>query len=140
VRVKIKRRLREAVKLIVTRGAAVEESHKGSKLVFREEDIGADKWIIPGVLLSAFFRFYSVLGAVWKCVFAHDEFYADWTYAAMPTTDMLRMPFAELLGMMRQALGHLHQRIPEVESILRDTRSQDEGATPRTFSKRIHRI
>ena len=66
VRVKIKRRLKEAVKLIVTRGAAVEESRKGSKLVFRGEDIGADKWIVPGVLLSTFFR-SSVLGAVWKC-------------------------------------------------------------------------
>jgi hypothetical protein len=79
-------------------------------------------------------------GAVWKCIFAHDEFYADWTYAALPTTEMLRMPFAELLGVMRQALGHLHQRIPEVESILRDSGRPDEGATPFTFTKRIHRI
>jgi len=51
VRVKIKRRLKEAVKLIVTRGAAVEESRKGLKVVFRAEDVGADKWIVPGVLL-----------------------------------------------------------------------------------------
>ncbi|KAI0277742.1 hypothetical protein BGY98DRAFT_595946 [Russula aff. rugulosa BPL654] len=47
VRVKIKRRLREVVKLIVTRGAAVEESRKGPKVVFRAEDVGAEKWITP---------------------------------------------------------------------------------------------
>jgi hypothetical protein len=66
VRMKIKRRLREAVKLIVTRGAAVEESRKGLKVVFRTEDVGADKWIAPGVLFlfhaapngSSFFRRY----------------------------------------------------------------------------------
>jgi hypothetical protein len=50
VRTKIKRRLKEAIKLIVTRGAAVEESPGGPKLVFRAEDVGADKWIIPGAL------------------------------------------------------------------------------------------
>jgi len=48
VRAKIKRRLKEAIRLIVTRGAAVEESGVGPKLVFRVEDIGADKWIAPG--------------------------------------------------------------------------------------------
>jgi hypothetical protein len=48
VRTKIKRRLKEAVRLIVTRGAAVEESRKGPKIVFRAEDVGADKWIVPG--------------------------------------------------------------------------------------------
>lgn len=50
-RVKIKRQLKEAVKLIVTRGAAVEESRKGPKVVLSAEDVGADKWIAPGVLL-----------------------------------------------------------------------------------------
>jgi hypothetical protein len=49
VRTKIKRRLREAVRLIITRGAAAETSRRGQKVVvFREEDVGADKWIVPG--------------------------------------------------------------------------------------------
>jgi len=49
VRTKIKRRIREAVRLIVTRGAAVEESRDGvPKLMSRAEDVGADKWIVPG--------------------------------------------------------------------------------------------
>lgn len=51
VRVKIKRRLKEAVRLIVTRGAAVEDGRKGPKVVFFPEDVGADKWIAPGMLL-----------------------------------------------------------------------------------------
>jgi hypothetical protein len=52
VRTKIKRRIKEAVRLIVTRGAAVEES-RGSKprVVFRPEDVGAEKWIVPGTPL-----------------------------------------------------------------------------------------
>ena len=51
VRTKIKRRLREAVKLIVTRGAAVEESLGAApKVVFHPEDAGAEKWIVPGTL------------------------------------------------------------------------------------------
>jgi hypothetical protein len=48
VRTKIKRRLKEAVRLIITRGAAVEESRRGLKIVFRAEGVGADKWIVPG--------------------------------------------------------------------------------------------
>jgi hypothetical protein len=51
VRSKIKRRLREVVNLIVTRGATVEESRKGPKVVFRAGDVGADKWIAPGMSL-----------------------------------------------------------------------------------------
>jgi hypothetical protein len=50
VRAKIKRRLKEAIRLIVTRGAAFENSRDGSKLVFRAEDVGADKWIVPDAL------------------------------------------------------------------------------------------
>jgi hypothetical protein len=72
MRVKFKRRLREAVRLIVTRGAAVEESRGGQKLVFRAEDIGADKWIAPGVLLShtpTFCRYSFSLGGLHECVF-----------------------------------------------------------------------
>ena len=52
VRYKIKRRLREAIKLIVTRGAAVGESRKGLKIVFRAEDVVTDRWIVPGACVS----------------------------------------------------------------------------------------
>jgi hypothetical protein len=77
VRVKIKRRLKEAVKLIVTRGAAVEESRKGPRVVFRSEDVGADKWISPGVFSLLFhaapnvLSFRSLGGCYSRWAFAH---------------------------------------------------------------------
>ncbi|KAI9450084.1 hypothetical protein BJY52DRAFT_1126179, partial [Lactarius psammicola] len=91
LRTKIKRRIREAVRLIVTRGAAVEESRGATpRIVFRSEDVGAEKWIVP-----------------------------DWTYIALPTTEMFRMPFTEQLSLMRKALESIHRRIQDVEKILR---------------------
>jgi len=91
MRTKIKRRLKEAVRLIVTRGAAVEESRGAiPRIVFRPEDVGAEKWIVP-----------------------------DWTYIALPTTEMFRMPFVEQLGLMRKALESIHRLIPDVEKTLR---------------------
>jgi hypothetical protein len=66
VRSKIKRRLGEAVRLIVTRGAAVEESRDGvPKLVFRAEDVGADKWIVPGACVL------SIVASPSPCRFFH---------------------------------------------------------------------
>jgi hypothetical protein len=50
VRAKIKRTLKEAIRFIVTHGAAFDDSRDGPKLVFRAEDVGADKWIAPGAL------------------------------------------------------------------------------------------
>jgi len=100
VRMKIKRRLKEAVKLIVTRGAAVEESRKGLKVVFRTEDVGADKWIAP-----------------------------DWTYVALPTSEMFRMSFAELINLTRQALVFLRRCHPEAERVLRCSARENGSAT-----------
>ncbi|KAH8982369.1 hypothetical protein EDB86DRAFT_2971143 [Lactarius hatsudake] len=92
LRTKVKRRIREAVRLIVTRGAAVEESCGATpRVVFRPEDVGAEKWIVP-----------------------------DWTYVALPTTEMFCMPFTEQLGLMRKALESIRRRIPDVEEILRN--------------------
>ena len=48
IRTKLKRRLKEAVRLIVTRGAVVEESQGvTARVVSRPEDAGAEKWIVP---------------------------------------------------------------------------------------------
>ena len=53
MRTKLKRRLKEAVRLIVTRGATVEESQGvAAKILFRPEDAGAEKWIVPGAFES----------------------------------------------------------------------------------------
>ncbi|KAH9038680.1 hypothetical protein EDB83DRAFT_2412569 [Lactarius deliciosus] len=92
LRTKLKRRIKEAVRLIVTRGAAVEESCGAApRVVFRPEDVGTEKWIVP-----------------------------DWTYVALPTTEMFCMPFTEQLGLMRKALESIRRRIPDAEKILRN--------------------
>ncbi|KAH9056886.1 hypothetical protein EDB87DRAFT_1833443 [Lactarius vividus] len=71
----------------VDAGAAVEESGgPAPRIVFRPEDVGAEKWIVP-----------------------------DWTYIALPTTEMFRMSFTEQLGLMRKTLGFIHRRIPDAE-------------------------
>jgi hypothetical protein len=112
MRTKIKRRIKEAVRLIVTRGAAVEES-RGAKprVVFRPEDVGAEKWIVPGM------SSLHLLGD-------HTKSSADWTYIAIPTTEMFRMPFTEYLGLMRKALKYIHRGIPDVEKVLRSSGRQ----------------
>lgn len=43
---KTKRRQREAIRLFISHGAAVEESRKSLKLVFRAENVGANRWIV----------------------------------------------------------------------------------------------
>ena len=48
VRATIKRRLKEAIRLSVIHGAVVEDLRDGPQLVFHAEDVGADKWIVPG--------------------------------------------------------------------------------------------
>jgi hypothetical protein len=119
IRTKIKRRLKEAVRLIVTRGAAVEESRGATpRLVFRPEDVGAEKWIAPGASSMRF----SLGGGLAKLL-------ADWTYIAIPTTEMFRMPFVEQLGLMRKALESIHRRIPDVEKTLRS----DGRQAPNSF-------
>jgi hypothetical protein len=67
LRYKIKRTLKEAARLIVTRGAAVEESRKGLKVVFHAEDVGADKWIAPGVCCCPTLQLFVIFQAVGGC-------------------------------------------------------------------------
>jgi hypothetical protein len=130
LRSKIKRRLREAVRLIVTRGAAVEESRKGPKVVFREEDVGSAKWIAPGMCCRTRRRndLRACCSLTMRLFFSFLFFHADWTYVALPTTEVFRMSFAELINTMRQALQFLHRCIPEAERILRHSGRQIGGA------------
>ncbi|KAI9465567.1 hypothetical protein BJY52DRAFT_1209519 [Lactarius psammicola] len=82
---------RRPSRLVVTRGAVVEVSRGATpRVVFRPEDVSAEKWIVPG-----------------------------WAYIALPTAEMFRMPFAEQLGLMRKALKSIHRRTPDVEKVLR---------------------
>ena len=128
VRLKIKRRLREAVKLIVTRGAEVEESRKGLKVVFRTKNVGADKWIAPGVLLLLFHAAPNGL-SFFRCYYSRWTLHADWTYVASPTSEMFRMSFAELLNTTRRALVFLRRCIPEAEKVLKCNARENGIAT-----------
>ena len=57
---------------------------------------------------------------------------SDWTYVALPTTKLFRMPFVEQLDLMRKALWTLRRRIPEVENILRSSGRRDATSHVRT--------
>jgi hypothetical protein len=86
---KIKRKLIEAVRLIVTRRI---ESDRVLKLIFRAEDVGVGEWIPLSVCHhNTSERFYSgiSIGHIWQ---------------SLPTTTMFRMPSAEQPGLMCNAV------------------------------------
>ena len=60
------------------------------------------------ILLLAFWDFV-------EWVLPHDEFHADRTYFAFPTSEMFCLPFAELLDLTRQELEIPHGRIQRWE-------------------------
>ena len=136
LRVKIKRRLKEAISLIVTRGAAVERSSGGPKLVFRAEDVGADKWIAPGacVLFHSAHHFFSRPYANVELSYFFLLLMCcatDWTYMVLPSTTMFRMPFTEQLDLIRNALGDIHRRIPQVEGSFKSVACEARDAIPK---------
>lgn len=47
----------------------------------------------------------------------------------MPTSELFRMSFAELVRSMRQALLFLHRCIPEAERVLKISGRENGGAT-----------
>jgi hypothetical protein len=109
VRATIQRRLKEAIRLIVTRGAVVEDLRDWPQLVFHVEVTSVRT---SGQVDSA------------RCVMSHSPWsrlysyfctHTDCTYMALPTTAMFRMPFSGQLGVLRSALDSLRQGIPEVE-------------------------
>ena len=110
IRTKIKRRLKEGVRLIVTRGAAAEESRRWPKIVFHAEAVGADKdcaWCVR--------------------VPPHPLFHRRICLRVSCRLDLHRIPhnryapyaFTEQIDLMRKAPLSLYWRIPEVERILR---------------------
>jgi hypothetical protein len=110
VRTKIKRRLKEAVRLLITRSVAAEESRRGPKLVvFCVEDTGVDnsKWITPGELLfhaPTFYPSFSFLGGFVEWVLAS---HADWAYVVFPTSEMFCMSLRNYLGFFMDAFPML---------------------------------
>jgi hypothetical protein len=115
------------VRLVVTRGAVVEKSRDGeSKLVFRAEDVGTDKWIVPGACVlshctpltlpsvSFSWVFGRGRGVVFLCFYSLMYCIADWTYMALLITAMFRMSLIEQLDLMRdsEAFGSLASAHP----------------------------
>ena len=122
MRTKIKRRLKEAVRLIVTRGAVVEESRRATPRVVSRPEESTRKSGLFRVRLPCLFCWGGGLA----------KLSADWTYIALPTTEMFCMPFMEQLGLMRKVLESIRRHVPGVEKTLRS----GERQAPKSFVRR----
>ncbi|KAI0068660.1 hypothetical protein BV25DRAFT_1986245 [Artomyces pyxidatus] len=79
IRHKIRRRIRTAISLVVTRGATAElDDKKNLRVIFNDADAGAEKWLVP-----------------------------DWAYIVQPTNACYQMPIPEMISLVRQALEYL---------------------------------
>jgi hypothetical protein len=65
------------------------------------------------------------------------DFHADWTYVALPTSEMFRMSFAELINLTRQALVFLRRCHPEAERVLRCSARENGSATSLVCCQKI---
>jgi hypothetical protein len=104
LRTKITRKLKEAIRLIVTRGGA-------PKLVFRAEEVDAEKWIAPGgasrctsdvpplvgapIRPSTFLQSLAKGGApafffIFIHFFVFSFFMTSWTYMTVEQLDLMR--------------------------------------------------
>jgi hypothetical protein len=84
---KNKHRLEEAIRLLVTRGAWVEESRKIPKLVFRAEDVIADEDLQPGVCCPQ--RVLRSCGEVVRVLLTMGWSHTDGAYnLIVPTSEM----------------------------------------------------
>ena len=77
--------------------------------MFRAEDVGADKWIAPGVgvLFHSTHHFFSRPYAKVEVVvfFSVTHVWAtDWMCMVLPSTTMFHMPFTEQFDLMRNVL------------------------------------
>ena len=93
VRLTVKSRLKTAVSLVITRGACAERSADGKGkqvLVSRDED--SRSWVLSG----AFFKNSSLS--------RHTDQLVDWTYVFFPTLHVYRMPYIELITLIRKGL------------------------------------
>ncbi|KAI0711988.1 hypothetical protein C8Q72DRAFT_223026 [Fomitopsis betulina] len=87
IRSKIATKIKTALSLIVTRGADVQRDAKGREmLVFNQGDAGPD-WIL-----------------------------ADWTYVFRPKLQLYRMPYEELIPILRDGLNSVRLRAQWLES------------------------
>ncbi|KAG6896753.1 hypothetical protein C0992_006328 [Termitomyces sp. T32_za158] len=88
IRVKIVSRLKIAINLIVSRGANVAQVDGKTKLVMDEEEAAkmSDKWLSPG-----------------------------WTYIFFPTLEIYRMPYHEMIPLLRTSLRRIYNSTQSFE-------------------------
>ncbi|KAF5384262.1 hypothetical protein D9615_003433 [Tricholomella constricta] len=90
IRHKIASRMKIAINLIVSRGADTIESNGKRRLVMNEKEAEtlSDKWISPG-----------------------------WTYIFFPTLEIYRMPYHDMIPMLRMALRRIWQQSQAMETV-----------------------
>ncbi|CAK5275621.1 unnamed protein product [Mycena citricolor] len=101
-RVKTYRRFKTAIGLIVTRGADGKMVDGKWNLVFNDKEVSED-WILAGSFLRAIcdLRAYTDI--------------LDWTYYLRPTLEIYRMPYPELISLLRPMLRMLQIRATAME-------------------------
>jgi hypothetical protein len=112
VRIKSKRELKEAVRLLVRRrcrGIALGSEIRVSPKRTPAPTNGLHMLcVVPGA-------FFGLAGALGACVLLTMCWsHTTWSYIVLPIAEMVWMTFAELFELMYQALGFVHRRRPEV--------------------------
>lgn len=103
IRSKIATKIKTALSLIVTRGADVQRDAKGREmLVFNQGDAGPD-WILAGASSAS-------------AATTSYEHPADWTYVFRPKLQLYRMPYEELIPILRDGLNSVRLRAQWLES------------------------
>jgi hypothetical protein len=113
IRGKTTRRLKTAVSLVVSRGAYAYIKGKGDnpnalQLGFKDSaSTDPYQWISPGAFPTL------LLPAGLDSRFLTSS---DWTYIFTPTLSIYRMPYPELVGILRNAFGSMLNRIKRTEA------------------------
>ncbi|KAG8854007.1 hypothetical protein FRB96_007870 [Tulasnella sp. 330] len=126
----IRARTREALKLVVVRGASsskADNEETGSRSVVEMSDEDADpyKWITPGKLLGSSF---SVVG-FWLTTGRS----LGWTYIVRPKLPIYKTPMSELIDEMRDALAAVKAMADSLEDKWRNPKISPSrtGNSPR---------
>jgi len=97
IRRKLRTKTKEAMNLIVTRGAkAKDPSSDTTELVFDDEEVRqrGDKWLLPGISLVPFQECWS-------------DTPVDWAYICCPEAKIFSAPYSELIQAMRRSLERI---------------------------------
>lgn len=101
IRVRIKMRIKEVLKLVIVRGAYADEA---GTIQFNERDIGEKEWLLKGIIpcLTQITSFGLTLPA-------------GWAYTLQPTLEVYRHPLEGLISELRKALKLLKEQGTKLE-------------------------